>query len=103
MEDEPAAGDRQIEASLVFGRAALVFAEERPVDQLDEDAAVLRRLDRGGDLDQPARGFSWIAVGAIGGEFHQSVPILAGAKCPRMSAPRLPQVLQTNNGSMSES
>ena len=78
MQDEPAARDSQFEAGLVFGRRALVLAEKRPVDQFDEDPAVLCRLDRVGDLDQLARGFFWIALGAIGGEFHQPVPILAG-------------------------
>jgi hypothetical protein len=31
------------------------------------------------------------------------VPILAGSKCGRTSAPRLPQALQTNRSSISES
>jgi hypothetical protein len=33
-----------------------VHSEKRPVGQLDEDAAVLHRLDGIGDLDQLARG-----------------------------------------------
>jgi hypothetical protein len=37
-------------------------------------------------------------------EVNQSeVPILAGLKCGRTSAPRLPQALHTNRGSISES
>src|ERR1700722_19569996 len=36
-------------------------------------------------------------------EFHQPVPILAGANSPQTSVPRFPQSLQTNSGSMSES
>jgi len=67
--------------------------QKRPVDQLDKDATFLRWLNRIGDLDELAGGFFWIAVRAIGGEFHQPVAILAGAKNGRISAPRLPQVV----------
>jgi hypothetical protein len=38
------------------------------------------RFSRIGDLDQLAGGGFRIRLGAIGGEFHQPVPILAGAK-----------------------
>src|SRR5471030_1225781 len=102
MQDEPAARYCQLETSLVFGRRSLVFTQKRPVDQLDEDAAVLCRLNRIGDLDQLAGGLFRIGKGSIGGIFHEPVPILAGANRPRTSAPRLPQALQTNNGSMSD-
>jgi hypothetical protein len=46
MQDEPAARDRQIEAGLVFCRRAFVLAEERPVDQLDEN-----RPSRAGSIE----------------------------------------------------
>jgi hypothetical protein len=36
---EPAAFDREVETSLVLGRAAAQFVQEWPVDQLDMDAA----------------------------------------------------------------
>jgi hypothetical protein len=42
-------------------------------------------------------------MGPVSSESHQPVPILAGAKRPRTSAPRFPQALQRNSGSMSES
>jgi hypothetical protein len=41
---EPLALDRELEAGAVFVRAALELGQERPVDLLDVDAAVLHRL-----------------------------------------------------------
>ena len=55
MQPKPAAIDREIEASAVFGRAAAMFEQERPVDLLDVDAAILNWLDGSGDLQQLAR------------------------------------------------
>jgi hypothetical protein len=49
---EPALGNRQIEAGLVFDRRTLVLIQERTVDPLDVDAAVLHSLGRVGDLQQ---------------------------------------------------
>src|SRR6516164_11621342 len=40
MQPQPTARGK-IETGLVFGRAALMLLRERPVDQLDADAAVL--------------------------------------------------------------
>jgi hypothetical protein len=37
---QPAALDRELEAGAVFGHAALMFGEKRPIDLLDVDAAV---------------------------------------------------------------
>jgi hypothetical protein len=45
--------------------AAFVFAEERPMDQFDIDAAVLYRLDRIGDLDQLGSGFLRINAATV--------------------------------------
>jgi hypothetical protein len=42
----PTARDRKIESGLVLGRIFQVV-EKRPVDQLDEDAAILFGLDSG--------------------------------------------------------
>ena len=51
---KPAARDRKIKPGFVFGRGAPEIVE-RPVDQLDEDAAVLHPLDRGDrSLEQDA-------------------------------------------------
>jgi hypothetical protein len=54
VQPEPAPGNRQIEAGHVFGRRALVLIQERAVDPLDVDAAVLHSLGRVGDLQQLA-------------------------------------------------
>ena len=54
MQCQPAARDGEIERSLVFGGAALVFEQKRPIDQLDVDASVLHSLDRICDLDELA-------------------------------------------------
>jgi len=56
VEPQPAALDAQVETGLVLGRAAAQFVQERPVDQLDVDAAVLHRLDGIGDLYQLGQG-----------------------------------------------
>jgi hypothetical protein len=42
---------------------AAVLEQERPVDQLDEDAAVLHRIDSIGDLHQLSRGGFRVGVG----------------------------------------
>ena len=41
VHDQPAALDRQIQAGLVFGRRSVVATQERPVDPLDIDPAIL--------------------------------------------------------------
>jgi hypothetical protein len=60
----PAVCARHLKASLVFGSRTTVLSQKRPIDQFDEDPAVLRRFDRIGDLDQLARGFLGIGIGA---------------------------------------
>jgi hypothetical protein len=57
MQSEPAAVDRELEARAVLGRAAAISEQKRLVDFLDVDAP-LNRLDRVGDLEDPARSFS---------------------------------------------
>jgi len=42
---QPAALDRELEAGAVFGQGALELGQERPVDLLDVDAAVLHWLE----------------------------------------------------------
>jgi hypothetical protein len=66
---EPALGDGEIEASFVLGRGA-AFPEERPVDLLDVQAAVLNRLDRAGDLQEPAGGLRGVGERSVGGVLH---------------------------------
>ena len=46
MQPQPATVDRQIEASLVFGRRAFLPKQERPVDLLNVDAATARKETR---------------------------------------------------------
>ncbi len=45
VQHQPAALDRQVKASLVFVRRALLAKQERPVDQLDVDPALPHDLD----------------------------------------------------------
>jgi hypothetical protein len=54
---EPAALDGALHACAALGRVAPAFEEERPVDLLDVDAAILQGLNGAGDLDDTARGF----------------------------------------------
>ena len=61
---EPAALYREFEARAVLGRAAAVAEQKRLVDFLDVDTP-LNRLDRVGDLKDPARGL--FGVGDTGG------------------------------------
>jgi hypothetical protein len=70
VHDEPTALDRQLHARAVLCRCALVLKQERAVDLLDMDAAILHRLDGAGDLDQAARGLLGIGIGAVFSVFH---------------------------------
>ena len=44
VEPQPAAFDREVETGIVLGRGAARFVQERPVEQLDVNAAVLHRF-----------------------------------------------------------
>lgn len=50
VQPQPAALDRELKPGAVFGRAAAFLEQERSVDFLDVDSAVLHRLYRVGDL-----------------------------------------------------
>ncbi len=78
MQFQPAARDRKVEGGLLFGRRGFQIEQERRVDLLDMDAAVLRNLDRIGDLDQFARGFIGVGIGALIGEFHSGTVSSSG-------------------------
>ena len=65
MHHQPAALDRQVETGFVFGRRAFFAKQERPVDLLDMDAAVLRGLDAVGDLQDLAGRFFGIGVRSV--------------------------------------
>jgi hypothetical protein len=66
---EPTPGDRYVEASTIFCRAA-AGGQKRRVDLLDVNAPVLDGFDGIGDLNELAGGFVGIGVGAFGSEFH---------------------------------
>jgi hypothetical protein len=67
---QPAELDCQLHARAVLSRASLVLEEERAVDVLDMDPAVLHRLDCAGDLDDAACDLLGIGIGARLGVFH---------------------------------
>jgi hypothetical protein len=59
MDRKPALGYGSFQTGFVFGRGSISL-QERRVDQLNMDAAILHGLDRDCDLDQ-------LAGGVIGG------------------------------------
>ncbi|MGY8677116.1 hypothetical protein Q2941_04790 [Bradyrhizobium sp. UFLA05-153] len=63
MQLEPAALDRVFDAGAELRPAGLQRVEERRVDLLDMDAAVLDGFDAGGELDQLAGAVSGLAKG----------------------------------------
>jgi len=71
MHFEPAALNRQVEAGPIFRRRSFVAKQERAVEFLDIDAAILHRLEGVRVLHQTARSFVGIAIEAVGGVFHQ--------------------------------
>jgi hypothetical protein len=54
------------QARLTFRRRGLQLKQERAVDLLDIDAAILDRLESIGDLDDLAGGEVWISEGEWG-------------------------------------
>jgi len=72
---QPAAFDRKLEAGAIFCRAAFVIIQERTVDQLDEDAAVLDGIDRVCDLHKFLRGSQGIGKGPDVNEFVHASPL----------------------------
>jgi hypothetical protein len=71
-------GDRAIETCPELVGAAAGF-EERRIDQLDVDPAVLHWLDRAGDLDQLAGGDIRIGEGAGLDKFHAALGSICAA------------------------
>jgi hypothetical protein len=69
---QPAALDREGEASSVFCRAAAVL-QKRPVGLLDMDAAVLNCFGRVGDFQELAGGFLVISKGRWAAYFITSL------------------------------
>jgi hypothetical protein len=77
-----ALGNREIKPSLVLGRRALELIDERPIDLLDVNPAVLHRLDGVGQLHQLARGGIRIGEGARFDEFHTAILYATSAAEP---------------------
>ncbi len=72
MQLQPTTGNRQVQAGLVFGRRAALPIQERPVDLLDIDPAILDDLESVGVLQETARSLFGIGEGPVRGEFHMS-------------------------------
>ena len=81
---EPAALDCEFEARAVLGRAAAVAEKKRLVDFLDVDAA-LNGLDRVGDFEDAAAGFSGSAKGR-GEVYFIRCPFLRARNLVELSA-----------------
>ena len=71
MTPQPTLREGEGEPGAIFGRAATLLEQERPVDLLDVDPAVLDRLDGVGDLEDLARGLLGVGEGSISGVFHR--------------------------------
>jgi hypothetical protein len=70
MQPPPAALDRQFQPGVIFRRRSLQALDERAVDLLEMNTAVLHNFDGIGDLDQlPGGGFR-VRIRAISVEFH---------------------------------
>jgi hypothetical protein len=67
MHVQPAPVDRELETGTVFRGRALVAEQERTVELLDLDAAILNRFEGGSVLQQTAGCFLGVCVGAIRG------------------------------------
>src|SRR6476620_1547453 len=94
---QPAFGDGIVQrGTVVLGRAAFL-EQERPVDLLDVDAAVLHRLDRVGDLQQLAGGDGRISEGARRDVLHAAT--LSSLSGPRISITCRFQMLFAASGS----
>ena len=70
VQPQPAQRDRSCERGAVLVRRAALL-EERAVDQLDVDAAILYRLARVGDLHELAGGGVGVSEVARRYEFHR--------------------------------
>jgi hypothetical protein len=70
---QPAAGYRQLQARAVFRWRDFVAEQERAVDLLDVDQAILDRFEGLSVLHETPRGLFGIGVGAIGGILYRAV------------------------------
>ena len=69
MHDQPAPCDGELQAGAVFRRRALVAEQERAVDLLDINPAILDDLESLGVLQETACSLFRIGVGPVSGIF----------------------------------
>src|SRR6266481_3611850 len=81
---QPAARDGELKTGAIFGRAAAMREQERPVDFLNVNASVLDGLNGAGDFQQLTGGLLGISKWSIGGELHLACcPACDGSFSPR--------------------
>jgi hypothetical protein len=103
MLPQPAFGDGVVQrGTVLLGRAAFL-KQERPVDLLDVDAAVLQRLGRVGDLQQLVSGDGGSANGLGVTYFMGSISItdmsaMGQASCGLWLSKTVPQGHRINDG-----
>src|SRR5882672_5121890 len=90
MQFEPAEGNRAIEARRIFSGCPTVTEQERRVEMLDIDAALLHWFEGPRVLHQATRSFFRISEGALVGELH-------AATLSSLSAPRI-TILSASSG-----
>jgi hypothetical protein len=67
---QPAPFNGELQAGAVFRGCAFIAEQERAVDLLDIDPAILNRFKSVCVLQQSARGLLRVGVGAVGGQFQ---------------------------------
>jgi hypothetical protein len=72
MQFKPSEFNRASEPGRIFFRCASIDVQERTIQLLDIDAAILHRLEGVGVLNQSARGLVGTGIGAVGGELHRT-------------------------------
>ena len=70
MQFQPAPFNGELQAGAVFRGCAFIAEQERAVDLLDIDPAILNRFKSVCVLQQSARGLLRVGVGAVGGQFQ---------------------------------
>src|SRR4029453_14486834 len=83
MQFQPAPCYGELQAGTVFRGRALVAEQERAVELLDIDSAILNRFEGVRVLQQAAGGLLRVGVGAIGSVFHAAA--LSSLSDPRRS------------------
>ena len=76
---QPTPFDGELQACAVFRRRALVAKQERSIQFLDIDPAILNRFEGVRVLQQAAGGSLWVSVGSFSGQFHEQKLIVSNA------------------------